>query len=959
MLLQTETLCFKVWLFSKKPQTTTHQQMTETAILQTTAEACRTLALAEGRDFVLPSTLSAESLARACVASDSAKPFQSSIDSIKHWNARTDLYVFSEERHFDNEKILGGRNRIKFGLEAVKANVRQENFNAARVSLGQTLHTLQDFYSHSNWIELGQRVPFSALIKSDAVISNIADVGTPTCGDCNGQNCNNILQNIIDEQILTSGYFGFSKPAGKCSHGGLGDFTSLVAPKRGINKDDEDSIHGGLHGIAAVVATNATKELLQDIRGAAGDKNFLRLMGMTVPSSVLCFVIDTTGSMTDEIAEVKQVTSSIIDSRRGTPDEPPEYILVPFNDPDFGPIIRTTDADVFKAQVNALNANGGGDEPEMSLSGLQLALTGAPEASEIFLFTDAPAKDVHLRSTVLALIERTRSVVNCMLTGVLGARRRREADDNQQKPGLRFSSRSSTQLYDELVQASGGQAIKVTKASLPQATSIITDSSGAALVTIFQAVRNPGKAENFSFTVDDSLRNLTMYVTGSSPIFIITSPTAVTQSNTESTGALGTIQTVGNFWTVRLNPTDQGGLWKIRMVSTQAYSIKVIGQSGIDFLFEFVDIIPGLHPTFDILPGRPSANENATILLTVTGGATVSVTEVVLVPTTGAELVNTTVEERQGGDYLVTVDRLPVGDFVIRVSGVTNGPSRTSPNQFQRQSSTQLRTSGITVAVSALNGTWEPGTNLAIPFTVSSNATGNITIQARNDRGFTSSSPSTLSLGAGGRAEGTVTLTAPPNTPSGTDITLTIEAEAAGATDSNYAVLRLSVIAKVTDVSSPRCEVVGVNAACAGNCSLLSWELLANLTDGNGTGIERITVRQGGGTLNTTVVTGSDGVNVTLATYTASCCSEEVELVAVDAVGNVGICFRSIRVTNVTLVESPTSASATAPASTLQTKTVTETTVVATTSGEVKTLSLRLSFWLSLIPFCVIKALLP
>lgn len=42
---------------------------------------------------------------------------------------------------------------------------------------------------------------------------------------------------------------------------------------------------------------------------------------------------------------------------------------------------------------------------------LQLALTGAPQSSEIFLFTDAPAKDDHLRSTILALIESTRSVV--------------------------------------------------------------------------------------------------------------------------------------------------------------------------------------------------------------------------------------------------------------------------------------------------------------------------------------------------------------------------------------------------------------------------------------------------------------------------------------------------------------------------------------------------------------------
>lgn len=43
-----------------------------------------------------------------------------------------------------------------------------------------------------------------------------------------------------------------------------------------------------------------------------------------------------------------------------------------------------------------------------------------------------------------------------------------------------------------------------------------------------------------------------------------------------------------------------------------------------------------------------------------------------------------------------------------------------------------------------------------------------------------------------------MSLTPPANTVSGTDVTLTIEAEAPGGSDSNYAVLRLSVLSKVT-----------------------------------------------------------------------------------------------------------------------------------------------------------------
>ncbi len=44
----------------------------------------------------------------------------------------------------------------------------------------------------------------------------------------------------------------------------------------GINKDDVRSSHGSLHQRAADLAVNATMELLEDIRVAVGERNFLR-----------------------------------------------------------------------------------------------------------------------------------------------------------------------------------------------------------------------------------------------------------------------------------------------------------------------------------------------------------------------------------------------------------------------------------------------------------------------------------------------------------------------------------------------------------------------------------------------------------------------------------------------------------------------------------------------------------
>ena len=100
----------------------------------------------------------------------------------------------------------------------------------------------------------------------------------------------------------------------------------------------------------------------------------------------------------------------------------------------------------------------------------------------------------------------------------------------------------------------------------------------------------------------------------------------------------------------------------------------------------------------------------------------------------------------------------------------------------------------------------------------------------------------------------------------------------------------------MTDIRAPECVSVSVNANCTGNCSLQTWEFSATVSDGRGGSVvERVSVRRARGTLNTTTLLGGAGFNVTLASFSTSCCNEEVVLVAADAVGNVGTCIISSR----------------------------------------------------------------
>ncbi|KAL7887780.1 hypothetical protein AOLI_G00055010 [Acnodon oligacanthus] len=98
------------------------------------------------------------------------------------------------------------------GVSDAKASLKLKNGKCPSQQLGETLHTLQDFYSHSNWIELGNRSPYSTLIKPSLPLDNLTDVKTPTCSSCDDDCTGNILKTIITQKKLTSGYFSLQSP---------------------------------------------------------------------------------------------------------------------------------------------------------------------------------------------------------------------------------------------------------------------------------------------------------------------------------------------------------------------------------------------------------------------------------------------------------------------------------------------------------------------------------------------------------------------------------------------------------------------------------------------------------------------------------------------------------------------------------------------------------------------------
>jgi Ca2+-binding RTX toxin-like protein len=133
----------------------------------------------------------------------------------------------------------------------------------------------------------------------------------------------------------------------------------------------------------------------------------------------IAFVVDTTGSMYDDLAAMQsratEIVNAIFEGESGSPNS--RVAVVGYNDPYTETFLSFTEQpnveDRKTAAINAINslyASGGGDFPESVNAGLIRALDGRAgqwradaTARRIILFGDAPPNDTELRAQVLAL----------------------------------------------------------------------------------------------------------------------------------------------------------------------------------------------------------------------------------------------------------------------------------------------------------------------------------------------------------------------------------------------------------------------------------------------------------------------------------------------------------------------------------------------------------------------------
>jgi len=197
----------------------------------------------------------------------------------------------------------------------------------------------------------------------------------------------------------------------------------------------------------------------------------------------------------------------------------------------------TSDAEVVIEAVNNLTANGGGDCPELGMTGLYQALLHCLPESNILYFSDADVKDESRKNEVESLAKEKKAKINFILSGQCSRRRRRDLSQRRtQRSSVAHRARRSVQgqaLYQDLATQTGGQVLETSKAAVADIVKVIDpvgfSNSSADLKEVGLLSVEESRAESFSgviyfVDIDSTLESLVLILTAeSSPTLQITS----------------------------------------------------------------------------------------------------------------------------------------------------------------------------------------------------------------------------------------------------------------------------------------------------------------------------------------------------------------------------------------------------------------------------------------------------
>ena len=670
--------------------------------------------------------------------------------------------------HLNNSFIEAGTERLVDHKSQIISLLQQNppDGKEARRLLGGALHTLQDYYPHSNWIS-GLNNTFE-----DGRLGNQVLTGSILAVDpCPVQE--HLLQGAGQTSLALSWWTGEdgcspSMWPGECRHGTTVPIFGEVC--KGINADDAGRPgfppYGDLFPTTRGVAESATRRYVEEILSAPGvDGNSRAIRALMGRKLTFAVAFDTSGSMVEEIGSAKTEVAGFLQPLLGTDDEPDEYVLVTFGD-TVRSAFRTTNSTLFLIALSSLSASGNGGCAESSFGGTYYAAVLSSPKSTIYTVTDADVKDRGLAGNVAWIQKEKELEIIPVLTGTCSP---------------------PDPLYFELAAASGTQVVFVDP--LEVGDTLVTLASArveAPLTPVFQARENLQfvGARSYSFFVDATIGRL--LVTAG-----LESKTSVTLKDPSGApvqlGQVGVnVLDAAEATIYRVDPPRLSvGTWSIDLVGSGEVGVSVQANSELELLsVDAVSLTDTFHPMYQPISGQPPANSTQTLLARMLGPFGSPTFDLVRFDGTVVAAVGLSPSAPFASyDEFTGAVPMPNEPFYLRATGTES--SQGTP--YQRVFPTLISPQKVKIVLDSLTdaGCIEPGQTHTYRFDVTNFTaqTRTFRITAIDDQGFVctggpcpSPRPAQLVLAGGTTSSVEVDVTVPAGTPGGTRFDMLVSA---------------------------------------------------------------------------------------------------------------------------------------------------------------------------------------